>query len=91
MQAERLHPELLADFRDFVGNFGEARYCRFGASAVVAVLPVVEQAPCARRRHLQSGDQRLAVIRFEVGAAAFQPFQSISAGDGSLLGCAAWL
>ncbi len=85
MQAERLHPELLTDGGDFLGDFGEARHRSFGARAVVAVLPVIEQAPCACRRHLQRSDERLAVIRFEVGAAAFQPFQSISAGQGILL------
>jgi hypothetical protein len=85
VQAERSHAELFSDGGDFIGDFGEARHRAFGAGAVVAVLPVVEQAPCASGGHLQRGDQRLAVIRFQLGAAAFEPFQSISAGDCILL------
>ena len=85
MECKRFHAELFADRGDFIGQFGEARDVGFGAGAVVAVLAVIEQAPCARGGDVQGGDQRFAVIVFKFGAAAFEPFEAICAGDEVLL------
>ena len=56
-----------------------------GAGAVVFVLSVIEQAPCASGRHLERSNQRLAVVILKADAAAVEAVEAVGTGDGLVL------
>jgi hypothetical protein len=85
VKREVFEAQLLADVVDGFSEFGEFGQHRLDLGAVMLVAAMVEQAPRSRSGSGQRGDQRLAIFLFQVGTAAFQPFEAICPCDGALL------